>query len=169
MNKCLSAAVAATLALATGACQQPTAQQINQQNTGSRIYIGALTCNVSGSTGYVLGSTKKLDCVFLNRNGTTALYDGEIRKVGIDIGYTRAVHSIWRVYSLGSDKGADALGGNYIGEQSTVAMSSQAGGNWLYGGSNNQVVLQATQLQDSTNAGYNLAYGIAEISLTPRN
>jgi hypothetical protein len=30
-------------------------------------------------------------------------------------------------------------------------------GNWLYGGSNNQIVLQATQIQDSRNADYNLA------------
>jgi hypothetical protein len=164
MNKCLSAAVAATLALATSACQQPTAQQVNQQNTGSRIYIGALTCNVSGSTGYVLGSTKKLDCVFLNRNGSTALYDGEIRKVGIDIGYTRAVHSIWRVYSLGSDKGADALGGNYIGEQSTVAMSSHAGGNWLYGGRDREIGMIASGVVKD--AGYNFATGVAEMSLT---
>jgi hypothetical protein len=43
------------------------------------------------------------------------------------------------------------------------------GGNWLYGGSNNQIVLQATQIQDSRNAGYNLAYGIAEMSLSIGN
>jgi len=41
--------------------------------------------------------------------------------------------------------------------------------NWLYGGSNNQIVLQATQIQDSRNAGYNLAYGIAEMSLSIGN
>ena len=39
----------------------------------------------------------------------------------------------------------------------------------LYGGSNNQIVLQATQIQDSRNAGYNLAYGIAEMSLSIGN
>jgi Protein of unknown function (DUF992) len=148
---------------ATGACQQPTAQQINQQNTGTRIYIGALTCNVSGSTGYVLGSTKKLDCLFLNKNGTTAQYDGENRKYGIDIGYTRAVHSVRRVYSLGSDKGADALGGNYVGEQSTVAMSSQAGRDWLYGGRDREIGMIASGVVKD--AGYNFATGVAEMSL----
>ena len=50
-----------------------------------------------------------------------------------------------------------------------VAANSSAGGNWLYGGSNNQIVLQATQIQDSRNAGYNLAYGIAEMSLSIGN
>ena len=82
---------------------------------------------------------------------------------------------VWHVYQLGALVGAGlitspaALAGNYGGEQASIAAGSSAGGNWLYGGSNNQVVLQATQLQDSTNAGYNLAYGIAEMSLTPRN
>ena len=50
MSKCLSAAVAAILALATGACQQPTAQQMNTTNANSPIYIGALTCTVSGGS-----------------------------------------------------------------------------------------------------------------------
>jgi hypothetical protein len=43
MNKCLSAAMAATLAMATGACQQPTGQQLNATNPNSQVYIGALT------------------------------------------------------------------------------------------------------------------------------
>jgi len=43
--------------MATGACQQPTGQQLNATNANSQVYIGALTCNVSGGTGYVFGST----------------------------------------------------------------------------------------------------------------
>jgi hypothetical protein len=70
MNKCLSAALAATLATATGACQQPTGQQLNATNANSQVYIGALTCNVSGSTGYVFGSTKDLSCVYLTKATT---------------------------------------------------------------------------------------------------
>ncbi|MGH8430882.1 MAG: DUF992 domain-containing protein, partial [Solimonas sp.] len=140
------------------------AQQLNQQNAGSRIYIGALTCNVSGSTGYVLGSTKKLDCVFLDRNGSTAQYDGTINKFGLDIGYTKAVHSVWRVYSLGSDKGANALAGTYVGEDSTVAAGSQAGGNWIYGGNNREIAMIASGVVKD--AGYNFATGVAEMALT---
>jgi uncharacterized protein DUF992 len=163
MNQALSAAVAAMLALAVGACQQPTASQLNQQNAASRIYIGALTCNVSGSSGYILGSTKSLDCVFLDRNGTTANYTGTINKVGIDIGYTRAVHSIWRVYSVGSDRQATQLGGRYIGEDSTVAAGTQAGGNWLYGGRDKEIGMIASGVVKD--AGYNFATGVAEMDL----
>ena len=82
---------------------------------------------------------------------------------------------VWHVYQLGGLVGAATsvnprvLAGNYGGEQVSVAARSSAGGNWLYGGSNNQIVLQATQIQDSRNAGYNLAYGIAEMSLSLGN
>jgi Protein of unknown function (DUF992) len=175
MNKCLSVALAATLAMATGACQQPTAQQLNATNANSRIYLGALTCNVSGSTGFVFGSTKSLNCVYLTKDGVSQAYSGNIRKFGIDLGFTKDGQIVWHVFQLGALVGAGmitnpaALAGNYAGEQASVAANSSAGGNWLYGGSNNQIVLQATQIQDSRNAGYNLAYGIAEMSLTPGN
>ena len=55
MSKCLSAAVSAILAMATAACQQPTGQQLNATNANSQVYIGALSCNVSSGSGYILG------------------------------------------------------------------------------------------------------------------
>ena len=68
MNMTFKAAVAASLALTTGAClQQSSPQQLNTTNANSRIYIGSLTCDVGGSTGYILASQKTLDCVFLNK------------------------------------------------------------------------------------------------------
>jgi len=175
MKRFGSIAAAAIAAATLGACQQQTAQQLNTANANSQVYVGALTCNVSGSTGYIFGSTKDLSCIYLTKDGVAQAYDGKIRKFGIDIGYTKAAHLVWHVYQLGGLIG-DAtspnprlLAGNYGGEQASVAVSSSAGGNWLYGGSNNQIVLQATQLQDSGDAGYNLAYGIAEMGLTLKN
>lgn len=166
MNKYLSAAVLGVVVAATGACEQQNAQQMNKANAKSKLYIGALSCNVSGSSGYVFGSTKDLDCVFLTSKGTSQRYTGKINKFGIDIGYTKAIHTVWHVYTLGSDRGPGSLTGNYGGEDSTVAVGSQVGGNWLYGGRDNEIVLAATGEQN--NAGYNFAYGIAEMSLTPR-
>lgn len=164
-NVVMSAALAA-LALSTGACsmQQQSAQQLNTTNANSRIYIGSLTCNVGGSTGYVLGSAKPLDCVFLGKDGvSTAHYTGTIDKVGIDIGYTKAVHTIWRVYSLGSDRGVTQIGGTYVGEQGTVAAGNQAGGNWIYGGPNAEIgMVSSGVIKD---AGYNLATGVAAMTI----
>lgn len=168
MKMIVKAAVAATLAAAVGACNQSmsqsTPQQLNTTNANSRIYIGSLSCNVGGSTGYVLASSKSLDCVFLSKDGTqSAQYTGSIDKVGVDIGYTKAVHTIWRVYSLGSDRGPYNLGGTYVGEQGTAAAGSQAGGNWIYGGPNAEIgMVSSGIIQD---AGYNLAAGIAAMTI----
>ena len=164
MNRLVTAATAVTLALTAGACmQQSSPQQLNTTNANSRIYIGALSCNVAGGTGYVLASSKTMECVFLDRNGQSAEYSGTINKVGIDIGYTNAVHTVWRVYSLGSDRKANQLSGTYVGEQGTVAAGGQAGGNWIYGGPNAEIGMVASGIVKD--AGYNLATGIAEMSL----
>jgi hypothetical protein len=166
MKLIVKAAVAAAVAATVGACNmnQSSPQQLNLTNTNSRIYIGSLSCNVGGSTGYVLASSKSLDCVFLNKDGTqSAQYTGTIDKVGVDIGYTKAVHTIWRVYSLGSDRGPTNLGGTYVGEQGTAAAGNQAGGNWIYGGPNAEVGMLASGIVQD--AGYNLAAGIAAMTI----
>ena len=177
MTKLVSAAAVATLALALGACQtgQDDPAALNKQYANSKVYIGALSCNVSGSTGYVFASTKDLSCVYVTKDGAEQAYDGKIRKFGLDIGYTKAGHLVWHVYQLAGLVGDKTtinpkiLAGNYGGEQASISADARAGGNWLYGGSNNQIVLQATQMQDDRDAGYNLAYGIAEIGLTLKN
>ena len=168
MKKFAMAAAAAALALTVGACmQQSTPQQLNTTNANSRIYIGSLTCNIEGGTGYILGSSKSMDCVFLSKDGVqSAQYTGTIDKIGIDIGYTKAIHTIWRVYSLGSERAASTLSGTYVGEQTTAAAGGQAGGNWLYGGANAEVgMLASGVVQD---AGYNLATGIAAMTIRYR-
>lgn len=141
-------ALTAGLALSTTACTQQTAQQLNTANANSQVYIGALTCNVTGSTGYVFGSSRDLSCVYLTKEGVSQTYDGKIRRFGLDLGTTKPGHVIWKVYQLGGLVGdktsADpkVIAGNYGGEQASVSAGD---------------------------AGYNLAYGIAETSLTLKN
>jgi hypothetical protein len=168
MKMIVKAAVAASLAAAVAGCNstvsQSSPQQLNTTNANSRIYIGSLSCNVGGSTGYILASSKSLDCVFLNKDGTqSAQYTGSIDKVGVDIGYTKAVHTIWRVYSLGSVRGATELSGTYVGEQGTAAAGDQAGGNWIYGGPGAEIGMLASGV--IKDAGYNLAVGVAAMTI----
>jgi Protein of unknown function (DUF992) len=177
MKRFLGGSIAAALVLATAACQPETAKQLNTGYSQSKVYIGALTCNVTGSSGYVIGSTRDLSCVYTTKAGVEQAYDGKIRRFGIDLGTTKPGHVIWKVFQLGGLVGADlstdpkVLVGSYGGEQASLtAGTSAAGGNWLYGGSNNQIVLQATELQTSgSDDGYNVAYGIAEITLSLKN
>ena len=166
MNRLVRGALVTVLGIAAGSCQQPTATQLNQQNSSSRVYLGALTCNVSGSQGYIIGGTKQLSCVFLDKDGISASYVGSINQFGLDIGYTKAVHSIWRVYALGQVKRADQIGGRYVGETTTIAVGGpQGGGNWLYGGRNKDIaMLAAGVVQDNA---YNFATGVQDMTLTP--
>lgn len=152
-------AMAAILAFVGGGAEQAVAQD------KIKAYIGALSCNVGGSVGLIFGSTKELSCAFLTITGLTETYQGTIDKFGIDIGYTKPVHVVWHVYSLGSDRGAGVLGGKFLGSQGSVSVGSGAGGNLLLGGRNNEIVLQSAGVQ--ANAGYNFADGVAELSLKP--
>lgn len=38
---------------------------------------------------------------------------------------------LWKAYSLGTQRGPDALVGTYVGETVAVTAGSQTGGNWL--------------------------------------
>ena len=136
MTKLVSAAAVATLALALGACQtgQDDPAALNKQYANSKVYIGALSCNVSGSTGYVFASTKDLSCVYVTKDGAEQAYDGKIRKFGLDIGYTKAGHLVWHVYQLAGLVGDKTtinpkiLAGNYGGEQASISADASAGG-----------------------------------------
>src|SRR5258708_14072010 len=108
MSKYLSAAVAAILAASTGGCQtgQSDAQSLNKEYANSKVYIGALTCTVSASTGFVLGSTKDLNCVYLTKDGVSQAYAGTIRKFGLDLAYTKPRHMVGHVFQIGGPLGS---------------------------------------------------------------
>jgi hypothetical protein len=130
----------------------------------SKLYVGALSCNVSGSVGFIFGSTKSLGCILVRSNGSAEVYDGTINRFGIDIGFTKAIHVVWHVYSLDESAPQGVLAGNYAGTEASVALGGTAGGNALLGGANNAIVLQSVVVQGG-NTGINFADGIAEMSL----
>ena len=154
----LWAILAATIAFAGNAGQAEAQDRV-------KAYIGSLSCSVSGSVGFIFGSTRELSCAFLTIQGTSESYTGSIDKFGIDIGYTKPVHMVWHVYSLGSDRSAGVLGGKFLGSQGSISIGTGAGGNLLLGGRNNEIVLQSAGIR--ANAGYNFADGVAELSLSP--
>ena len=139
-----------------------TAEAQSLQN--SKLYVGTLSCNVSGSVGFLFGSTKDLGCVLVRPNGSSEVYRGEINRFGIDIGFTRAMHVLWHVYSLSESAPVGALAGDYVGTQESIALGGRVGGNALIGGTNRTIVLDSVAIQGGHN-GYNFADGIAEISL----
>ena len=161
MMKSLSAATAvlvATVALAGSAHAQAL--------TKTKYYIGSLNCNVSGSAGLIFGSSKDLTCVFVTTDGASENYQGSIKKFGIDIGFTKAAHVLWHVYSLGTDRGAGALDGQFAGGQESLAVGASAGTSGLYGGRRNEIILESVAITQKK-SGLNFADGVAEMTLRP--
>ena len=155
-----------TMALALSATAILGASAQAQPIIKTKYYLGSLNCNVSGSVGLIFGSSKDLSCVFVTTSGQSETYTGTIKKFGVDIGFTKARHVLWNVYSLGSDRVAGALAGQFAGSQGSVTVGASAGGTGLFGGRNNEIILQSITVSDK-NTGLNFADGVAEMSLTP--
>lgn len=163
MKKFLSAVALAFAAatIVTGGAQAQSGPLIK-----TKYYLGSLNCNVSGSVGLIFGSSKDLTCVFVTTIGQSETYTGSITRFGVDIGFTKARHVLWNVYSLGTDRVPGALAGQFAGGQQSLTVGASAGTTGLFGGRNNEIILQSLTLSDK-DTGLNFADGVAEMSLQP--
>jgi hypothetical protein len=132
----------------------------------SGVNVGSLNCKVAGGTGFIFGSTKNLSCLFTRADGTGERYHGEIKKYGVDIGFTDGAYMIWLVFAPGQVK-KGALAGNYAGATADVAVGLGLGANVLIGGSNDQIALQPASVEGVT--GLNVAAGFGQITLKAGN
>jgi hypothetical protein len=126
------------------------------------VNVGSLSCNEAGGIGFVFGSSKALSCIFTRTDGLGERYDGEIKRFGIDIGYTKDAQIVWLVFAPGNIS-TGSLAGSYGGVAVQGAVGVGAGANVLVGGSNKQIILQPVSVEG--NGGLNVAGGVAEISL----
>jgi hypothetical protein len=122
---------------------------------------GQLKCHVDSGMGFIVGSSRSVDCVFTPTGGMPEHYTGRINKIGLDLGWEKGGMLVWAVLSPGLTKGPGALAGNYVGATAEVAAGVGAGANALVGG--NKVVLNP--LSVSGDIGINLAAGIADLDL----
>ena len=134
--------------------------ETHAQTSGAN--VGTLTCNVAGGVGFVFGSSKQLSCLFNRNNGTAERYTGEIKKFGVDIGFTKEAQMVWLVFSAGS-LARGALAGSYGGATASGTVGVGVGANVLIGGSNRQITLQPISVEGSK--GLNVAAGIGEVEL----
>jgi hypothetical protein len=124
------------------------------------VNVGSLSCNVAGGIGFVFGSSKALNCIFTRTNGLGEYYEGEIKRFGIDIGYTKDAQIVWLVFAPGNIT-SGSLAGSYGGVTVQGTVGVGAGANILVGGK--QITFQPVGVEGS--AGLNVAGGVAEISL----
>jgi hypothetical protein len=134
--------------------------ETHAQTSGAN--VGTLTCNVAGGVGFIFGSSKQLSCLFNRNNGTAERYTGEIKKFGVDIGFTKEAQMVWLVFSAGS-LAPGALAGSYGGATASGTVGVGVGANVLIGGSNRQITLQPISVEGSK--GLNVAAGIGEVEL----
>lgn len=152
--------VAAALAAAVGlsaACSGPAAAQ-------GGVQLGTLTCNASGSWGFIFGSTRDLACTF-SAPGRVEYYRGQISRFGVDIGYTHGGVLIWTVVAPTAMLRRGDLAGNYGGATASATVGVGIGANALIGGSNNTIALQPLSIE--AQRGLNVAAGVASLTLMP--
>ena len=151
-----TALVAATL-LSAGSAQ---AQE-------RRTEIGLLECTVAGGIGFIFGSRKNIRCEFDPADGVVAtreVYNGVIRKFGLDVGITRRSYLAWLVLApTVADYSPGALAGEYIGVTGEATLGVGVGGNILIGGSRDTFSLQPLSVTAQT--GLNFAVGVASLEL----
>lgn len=147
-------AIAALIALGLAAAPAAAASK--------GVKIGVLTCDVSGSVGMIIGSSRTVDCVFEGTVGSRERYRGTIGRLGLDIGVTKKAVMGWAVFAPGKLK-AGALAGHYAGASAEATLAVGLGANALIGGSNKSIALQPLSVQAQT--GVNLAAGVASLRL----
>ena len=129
--------------------------------------VGRLLCFSNPRVGLVLGSAQSLRCVFHARNPPRQyIYEGRIRRVGLDLGVTSAGTLSWAVLAKNSRIGPGTLRGNYVGASGNLAFGPGLGANVLIGGSRQSVMLQPLSVERSI--GLNLAAGVTNLTLGPR-
>ncbi|MGE3919222.1 MAG: DUF992 domain-containing protein [Hyphomicrobiaceae bacterium] len=155
-TKCMMAALAAIAGTLAVAGLVPAVAQ-------PRIEVGVLSCSVAGGTGFVIGSSKRLECV-LDSGPRRETYWGRIDKLGVDVGRTASEVITWAV--LAQTRGPlepGALAGTYAGVSGEATVGVGLGANALVGGSRRSIALQP--LSVGAQQGLNLAVGVAALTL----
>ena len=130
-----------------------------------RVEVGTLTCAVSASVGFIVGSQKNVNCVFRgNPGGPEEAYTGTMTTIGLDIGITTGGVIVWTVFA-DTNRYAGMLAGKYGGATAEVSVAAGLGANVLVGGSHRTVALQPLSLQGQI--GLDVAAGIGELELHP--
>jgi len=127
------------------------------------VTTGILTCQVAGGFGWIIGSTRTMECKYAPGLGHTESYTGTISKIGLDIGYLGACVIVWAVVAPNSSAGPGALAGNYFGATAQAAALVGGGVNVLTGGFRNSIALQPVSVMGDT--GVYVGAGIAAMNL----
>lgn len=132
----------------------------------TRVEVGVLRCSVSGGAGFVIGSSKQLECTFKGPGGRQQAYYGRVNKIGFDVGTTTQGVMAWAVLApTRRDIEPGALAGNYAGVSGEATVGVGLSANALVGGSRRTIALQP--LSVGAQEGLNFAVGVTALTLEP--
>ena len=143
------------------------AQSITKPNDGY-VRAGILTCYVDGGRGLLITSYKDLECDYTRKideqDEVIEIYEGTIRKFGLDIGTTSGGVLKWVIFAPNIlELDVVGLSGTYVGASVEASAIVGIGANALIGGSNQSIILQPFSLQ--VQKGFNLALGVTSMNI----
>ena len=126
--------------------------------------VGQLVCNVSGGAGFVITSSRGLNCEYSPSSGAPPQhYVGTINNFGLTLGDQGPGKLTWGVVSVGGAVGPGALAGTFQGASASASAGQGIGTNALFGGDNGSITFQPLSIQ--TESGVNVAAGVSSMSL----
>jgi hypothetical protein len=132
----------------------------------SGVKVGILRCFTGSATGFVVGSSRHVNCTYSAfAGGPREHYRGRIDRWGVDLGYLRGGTLVWAVFAPVSGALRGALAGDYGGLGADVAAGAGVGANALIGGFRRSIALQPVDVEGLT--GLHLAAGVTALSLRP--
>jgi hypothetical protein len=167
-NQFFAALLAASTFTAIGmasAADQISADEAPVADDVGGVKIGTLSCEIGGGFGYVLGSSKEMNCTFHSRTGLTETYSGAIRKMGVDVGFTTRGKLVWAVFAPTAGYHKGSLGGIYDGATVEATVGAGLGANVLVGGTSGSIQLQTVSVTGQL--GLNLAATGTSLTLNP--
>jgi hypothetical protein len=135
------------------------------EEPSSPIELGLLKCSVAPAVGYVIVSSRPIDCTYVASSGRVkGHYTGTIGRVGVDLGVSNGAGLVWAVLAPVYNMKPGALEGTYVGASAEATVGVGLGANVLVGGFARSITLNPISVQAQT--GLNAAVGVAGLNLT---
>jgi hypothetical protein len=134
------------------------------QAPGAWTQVGALTCRLNPSIGFIIAGHQSMECNYVPSGpNPPQAYEGAINTVGLDIGITAGGVLAWAVFAPTQGIPAGALAGEYVGASGDIGLGFGVGANVLLGGSGRTFALQPLSVEGSV--AVNVALGVSVLKL----
>lgn len=160
------AVVAATTSMANAADVRHKAAPVPvvAAEPSSPVELGLLKCSLAPAIGYVIVSSRAVDCSFVDASGRMkGHYAGTVGRLGVDVGVNNGGALVWAVLAPVYNPKPGALEGTYVGVSAEATVGVGLGANVLVGGFARSITLNPVSVQGQT--GLTVAAGVAGLSL----